>query len=302
MAVYYNQNNYPNNPYPSSANPDATIKSGGCGPTSMAMIVSNLISQSVDPVAMAAFAINCGARVAGGTDMNVLAKAVCSSYGLTYTTTDDENTLLQHLNNGGMAIANVGGDRSGYTGVFSNGGHYIVVYGVNGNKVVVLDPGYYSGKFNKTGRTGKVSISGEYYLVTDISVLAPDTANRSPQYWLFKKVIKQYKPVNIRIGSRAIQGYHVTFDGQDRACAMAAQVAQAFGLQFEWKGDTNTLIIYPYVGPAYAATQAPKVIIVGQVLPSVNINGHIYVPVGLIGAALGRKVAWDQASNTAIVQ
>lgn len=300
MAIYFNQNNYPNNPYPAPGYPNATIKSGGCGPTSMAMIVSNLTSQAIEPVAMAQFAINCGARVSGGTDMDVLANAACREFGLTCETTNDETALLQHLNAGGMAIANVGGDRSGYTGVFSNGGHYVVVYGVNGNNVVILDPGYYVGKFNKTDRAGKVSISGDYYLVTDISVLAQDTANRSPQYWLFKKA-NVYVPVNIIVAGQALQGYHVVFDGQDRACAMAAQVAQVFGLQFEWQGDTNTLLILPFNGPAYGYTPTPKVIVNGQVLPATNIDGHNYVPVGLLAVALGRQVQWDGTSNTAII-
>lgn len=185
--IYFNQNNYANIPYPSSESPKATIKTGGCGPTCGAMIVSNLTGKTVDPPAMAQYAISKGARVSGGTEMNVLAKAISADYGLMIDVTSDELALITHLKAGGWAIANVGGDRRGYTGVFSNGGHYIVVSGLTpAGKVIVLDPGYYVGKFNKAGRVGKVRVNGNY-CICDISVLAKDTESRSPSYWLFSK-------------------------------------------------------------------------------------------------------------------
>lgn len=188
---YFNQNDYGNVPYPSPTAPNATIKSGGCGPTCAAMIVSNLTSKVVDPKAMATYAIQKKARVAGGTDMHVLSKAIAADYGLTYATTNDESVLLQHLRSGGMAIANVGGNRPGYKGVFSDGGHYVVVAGIaQDGRVIVLDPGYYAGKYNKSGRKGKVAVRGNECLC-NMSVLAQDTANRSPAYWLFERKVEE---------------------------------------------------------------------------------------------------------------
>lgn len=183
---YFNQNNYPNALYPSPTAPKATIKSGGCGATSMAMIVSNSTNKVVDPPTMAKFAIQKGARVSGGTDMRVLSTAINKEYGLKVKTTNDEKELLNHLKSGGMAIANVGGNRSGWIGVFSDVGHYVVVAKAEGNTVFVLDPGYYTGKFNKVGRKGKVTVSGNF-CKCDISVLGKDTENRSPSYYLFSK-------------------------------------------------------------------------------------------------------------------
>ena len=188
---YYNQNNYSNVPYPSSALPNATVKSGGCGVVCASMIVSNLTDHVVDPRAMASYAQRTGARVVGGTDMNRLAKALCVDYPLNFRATNDENALLSHLQSGGMAVANVGGNRSGYTGVFSDGGHYIVVAGrASDGRVIVLDPGLYPGKFNKWGRKGKVAVRGNECLC-DMSVLAKDTSNRSPAYWLFEREVEE---------------------------------------------------------------------------------------------------------------
>lgn len=184
---YFNQNHYAAAPYPSPSLPKATVKSGGCGVVCAAMIVSNLTGKTVDPKEMAPYAIKKGARASGGTDMQVLGKALAGDYDLSLSTGTDENSLLAHLKAGGMAIANVGGNRPGYTGVFSDGGHYVVVAGsTSSGKVVVLDPGYYAGKFNKAGRKGKVTIIGNN-CVCDVSVLAKDTQNRTPAYWLFAR-------------------------------------------------------------------------------------------------------------------
>lgn len=188
---YYNQNNYKNVPYPSPSLPKATVKSGGCGVVCSSMIVENLTSHKMSPITMAKYAISKGARVNGGTDMNVLAKSICADYGLSFTITNDENKLINHLKSGGMAIANVGGNRSGYIGVFSDGGHYITVVEINNNgKVIILDPGYYVGKYNKVGRKGKVTMNGNE-CICDISVLAKDTENRSPAYWLFERKVEE---------------------------------------------------------------------------------------------------------------
>ncbi|MGI6361002.1 MAG: C39 family peptidase [Bacillota bacterium] len=187
-AVYYNQNDYGNYAYPSPSNKSATIKSGGCGPTCLAMVVEGLTARKFNPVTAAKFAIACGARVSGGTDMAVLARAAAAKFDLEYKTGSSAAILQNHLLSGGLAIANVGGDRKNWTGVFSDGGHYVVVrlYNPSNQRVAVWDPGYYAGKFQKSGRAGKVSVSGHDCSCL-LSTLAADCANRSPQYYLFKK-------------------------------------------------------------------------------------------------------------------
>lgn len=183
---YYNQNNYPKVPYPCPSNTSATVQTSGCGVTSMAMIISSMTPTIVDPAIIAAYSLKIGARIdGGGTDETKLANALIKEYPLQFTTTADENALRAHLETGNMAICNVGGDRPGYIGVFSDGGHYILAAGLDtAGKVIILDPGYYAGKFNKTGRVGKVTVAGNE-CHCDLSVLASDTANRNPAYWLF---------------------------------------------------------------------------------------------------------------------
>jgi hypothetical protein len=185
VIKYYNQRNY-NNAYPSPSNKSATIASGGCGPTCAAMVVETLTGQSFPPPMAAKFAIDHGARISGGTSMHKLSRSISNAFGLEYSVTSDEQILKQHILNGGLAIANVGGNRPGYIGVFSNEGHYVVVGGFVNDTVSIYDPGLYAGKFNKAGRKGKVGIVG-HECKCNISVLAKDTENRNPSYYLFSK-------------------------------------------------------------------------------------------------------------------
>lgn len=183
---YYNQRDYPNTPYPSPSSKTATIKSGGCGVCCGAMIVANLTGQMVDIPAFAEYCIKSGARVSGGTDMRRLANVICRDYGLACETTNDSGKLLEHLSAGGMAVANVSGNRKGYTGVFSDSGHYVVVAATEGDTLTVLDPAMYAGKYNLAGRKGKVAVAGNV-CKCDVSVLAKDVYGRPPAYYLFTR-------------------------------------------------------------------------------------------------------------------
>lgn len=60
--------------------------------------------------------------------MKILGPVVADLYDLDFSTTNRVKKAMQHLKNGGSVIANVGGDREGYTGVFSHGGHYVRFY------------------------------------------------------------------------------------------------------------------------------------------------------------------------------
>lgn len=186
--MYYNQNSYAHIPYPAPGYQNATVKSGGCGVCCASMVVEGLCGVSFGPEKSAALAIQSGARVSGGTDMKALAAAMAASFGITWHTSSDISALAAHLKAGGWAIANVGGDRSGYTGLFSSAGHYIVARGIS-DKVIIWDPGYYSGKFDKAGRKGKVTVSGSDILVQP-GLLDTDCQSRSPRYYLFSGEVK----------------------------------------------------------------------------------------------------------------
>jgi hypothetical protein len=76
-------------------------------------------------------------------------------------------------------IANTYGDRpeDGWTGVFSDSGHYIVLAGIEGNTVRVWDPMYRPGRFDIPGRKGKVRMEGNEAFA-DASVIREDCMHR----------------------------------------------------------------------------------------------------------------------------
>lgn len=186
--MYYNQRDYADIPYPHASKPNATVASGGCGVVCASMIVEAFCGDGCFPPDKSAmFSIACGAREHTGTNMRTLAASVARSYGLEYTTTSDENVLREWLKNGGWAIANIGGDRSGYKAVFCTTGHYVVVRGVSADgRAIILDPDYYTGKFRINGRAGRVELHYPDVLVS-LETLHQDTLNRSPNYYLFKR-------------------------------------------------------------------------------------------------------------------
>ena len=59
----------------------ATIKSGGCGPSSVRNLGNNLLGWKTTIPAVAQIAVNCGARYDGGTTISTLLKAMQGKYG-----------------------------------------------------------------------------------------------------------------------------------------------------------------------------------------------------------------------------
>ena len=152
----------------------------------MSILIENLLKTPYPVTESAAFALACGARVSGGTDMQRLSRETAARGGLLVYTTDDQDMLLQALKNGGMAIANVGGDRQGYSGVFSDGGHYVVVRRVMGDgRLLVLDPYLYDSKYTTAYRAARVERVGNLLFCAP-GVLHRDCENRKPRYYIFK--------------------------------------------------------------------------------------------------------------------
>lgn len=173
-------------PYPSSTYPKATVSSSGCGPTVAAMVVSNLTNKIVQPPEMAAFSISSGARAATGTDMGILSKSIAKKYGLSVKMSNSISEMCAAVKDGAYAVCNVGGDRSGYMGVFSSGGHYVLCVESSGDSVVIADPYLYTTKYSSAYRRKYVTQNGNL-LSCSKSVLDKDCDNRSPRYYIFTK-------------------------------------------------------------------------------------------------------------------
>lgn len=112
-----------NNPYDSGGG-GGTICSGGCGPSAMAMIVTNLTGQSVTPADTAAYGMANGTVMSGGGSYWNIAKVIGNHWGLTATDALGQNiaAINRVLQQGGMVLATGTGAVP-----FTTQGHFIVI-------------------------------------------------------------------------------------------------------------------------------------------------------------------------------
>ena len=136
-VIFYNQCNpsWGNTPYGS---PGSTICSSGCGPTSVAMVVSSLSSSTVSPSDVASWSMSNGGWVPGqGSSWNGLLVMGPEHWGLNAQNIGTNfNKALATLEGGGLVIAAGTG-----AAPFTTAGHILVLRGVasDGN-ILVADP------------------------------------------------------------------------------------------------------------------------------------------------------------------
>ena len=100
--------------------------------------------------------------------------------------TNDVNKLIAHLQAGGEAAVNVGGDHDDHIGLFSHKGHYIVAVSTDGAEFCILDPSYVVGKYEEEGRKGKVRVNYPFAYCSVADLMA-DVQNREIPFYLFKR-------------------------------------------------------------------------------------------------------------------
>ena len=152
--VYYNQADprWANHPYPSQELPGATIKSGGCGVTCAAMVVSSS-KEIVRPDTMGDIARQNGFRPNGGTAWELF-PYVAQRWGLETREVRSSYEALEACKDGYFVVILCS------AGLWTTGGHYILAVGARGDQIEIFDPYLYAGKFNRYGRHGKVSVEG----------------------------------------------------------------------------------------------------------------------------------------------
>lgn len=153
--TYYSQidNRWKNNLYTSVGNITQTIGSSGCGPTCASMVVSS-IKGIITPPQMAEIFVQNGYRSSNNGTYWSAYRAVADQFNIGYTETSDIQRALDLLRNKNYVIVSCG------NGLFTTGGHYIVLAGIEGNTLKIYDPYLYNGKFNTSTRRGKVEVSG----------------------------------------------------------------------------------------------------------------------------------------------
>ncbi len=132
-VVYFNQldQRYANQPFGTD-----NIGGYGCGPTSMAIVVSSLTDEIVDPIAMAKWAYENGGWCKGQGSYHSLIPNAAKAWGLNVEgcKASEPQRILDALSQGKLVVAIMG------KGHFTITGHFIVLRGVQDGKILVADP------------------------------------------------------------------------------------------------------------------------------------------------------------------
>lgn len=135
-VIYFNQldERYANQPYGTDH-----IGGYGCGPTSMAIVVSSLTGKTVDPAQMARWAYEHGYWCSKSGSYHTLIPGAAQAWGLSVEgcTASEPQRILDALADGKLVVALM------TTGHFTKSGHFIVLRGVQDEKILVADPASY---------------------------------------------------------------------------------------------------------------------------------------------------------------
>ena len=137
QVVYYNQldKRYASKPYGTD-----DIGTYGCGPTCMAMVVSSLTNETVDPAEMARWAYENGYWGSRSGSYHSLIPGAAKAWGLPVQGCGktEGQRIVDALSQGKLVVAIM------LKGHFTSSGHFIVLRGVENGKILVADPANYT--------------------------------------------------------------------------------------------------------------------------------------------------------------
>jgi len=153
--TYYSQidGRWSSHLYTSVNNSSQTIGSSGCGPTCASMVVT-ATKGTITPPEMGDLFVRYGYRSSNNGTYFSAFRFVADTFNIGYQETyrlDDAVNLLRNNHYVIVSCAN---------GLFTTGGHFIVLTGIDGDTISIYDPYLYAGKFETSTRRGKVSVNG----------------------------------------------------------------------------------------------------------------------------------------------
>ena len=153
--VYYSQidSRWKNHPYTSIGKASQTIGTSGCGPTCSAMVVSS-IKGTIRPDEMGDLYVKYGYRSANDGTYFSAFQWTANRFDIPFKRVWNVNDAIELVRQGYYVIASCG------KGLFTTGGHFIVIYDIEGSTLKIFDPYNYNGKFNYGNRGGKVTLDG----------------------------------------------------------------------------------------------------------------------------------------------
>jgi len=123
---------------------------------------------TITPDKMANLFVKYGYRSANNGTYFSAFRAVADEFNIGYSETSKVDTAINLLRNNHYVVASCG------NGLFTTGGHYILLVGIDGNTIKIYDPYLYAGKFDTSTRRGKVTVKGNtvYCSVTNFKKYA----------------------------------------------------------------------------------------------------------------------------------
>jgi lysozyme family protein len=181
--VYYSQEDPKWNKimYSNHNDKTQTIGSSGCGPTSMAMVISTLTGESVSPVDMCEFSLKKGYRTNNNGTAWGFFESVAKEYNINCMQTGSLNKVKEALSDGQHIV--VASMKSGH---FTQGGHFIVMTSVETKDgkdwYTVFDPNIDNKNYGNDGLI-------DHGIKDDGIVNAVDSvfSSEGKQYWIFKR-------------------------------------------------------------------------------------------------------------------
>ena len=153
--TYYSQidNRWKNKIYSSVGNTSQTIGTSGCGPAAAAMVVSS-IKGNITPDQMADLYMKYGYRSANqGTYWSAF-KWTADVFDIGYSEYYKLDDAIAKLKDNHYIIASCN------QGLFTYGGHFVVLVGLEGNYIKIYDSYLYNGKYDVASRRGKAIVKG----------------------------------------------------------------------------------------------------------------------------------------------
>ena len=123
-----------NIPYTVTGNPNDTIGTCGCGPTCAAMVIATLRDKKITPKEAAAWSVNHGYLSPNDGTYWAYFKPYLATYNIKCEQTSSDASALAALKKDRMVITAMG------KGLWTSGGHFILAYGLSGQKVKIHDP------------------------------------------------------------------------------------------------------------------------------------------------------------------
>lgn len=146
-------NRWKNHPYTVTGNKNQTIGTSGCGVATAAMVIDSIVG-NVSVTELADTFVKYGYRSPNNGTYWSANRAIADEFNIEYQETSNFSVMLEKLKNNNYIIVSVG------NGLFTTGGHYIMIYGIDGNNLKIYDPYLYAGKFDTSTRRGKAYVNG----------------------------------------------------------------------------------------------------------------------------------------------